>query len=96
MRRIPSHYLSIMDHRAYPLTSASHSIFLKPRSPSARGSDSASLRLDSGSVLSVTDSERTISAVESGYDTCSEGSSLRSVDPGSSEYLAHSVRTLFR
>ena len=54
------------------------------RSPSISRSESASLRLDSGSTVTITDSERTISAMdgESNYF------SLQTMNPGSSQSLA--------
>lgn len=48
---------------SYPLTNASRFLHLKPRSHSISRSESASLRLDSGSILSITDSEITTPTV---------------------------------
>ena len=66
------HYLSTTDHQAYHPTSASRHVPFEQRSPSPDRSESASLRLDSASVLSLTSSKTTTSTMSSYYSARSE------------------------
>ena len=66
------HYLSTTDHQAYHPTSASRYVPFEQRSPSPDRSESASLWLDSASVLSLTSSETMTSTMSSYYSARSE------------------------